>query len=317
MAGAAREDQGVARRLRLRDLHMLRVVAELGSMARAAERLALSQSAVSKAVAEMERALGGVPLLDRSPRGVEATAYGRVLLARGAAMLDELRQGMEEIRFLADPAQGEVRVGATEPMTAIVSTVIDRLSRRYPRMVFRVEVGDTSALLAMLRDRSLDLAVTRMAATEAEADLKAEPLFHDPLVVMAGTRHRLARRRRRLDLAELVEEAWTLGPPEMFLGRLVVEAFRARGLQPPLPAVTAASVVMRVHLLRTGRFLSVLPAAMLRFPAKYPALVALPVDLSDTNRPIALVTLPSRSPAPAARLFMDCARSVAQAAACR
>jgi DNA-binding transcriptional LysR family regulator len=76
-----------------------------------------SEPAISKTIAEMERRLA-VPLLDRSARGVTPSAYGRVLLERGAAMLDELRQGVEEIRFLADPAQGKVRVGATEPITA-------------------------------------------------------------------------------------------------------------------------------------------------------------------------------------------------------
>lgn len=305
-------EDGRARRLRLRDLHMLRVVAECGSMAQAAERLALSQPAISKAVTEMERLLG-LPLLDRSPRGVEATAYGQVLLARGRAMLDELRQGIEEMRFLADPTQGEVRIGATEPMTAIVAEVIDRLSRRYPRMRFHVEVDGTGGLLQGVRARSLDMAITRTAATAAEADLQAEPLFHDPLVVMAGARHRLARRRRRLELAELLDEAWTLSPPEMFLGRFVVEAFHARGLEPPASVVTAVSVMMRVSLLRTSRFLSILPRAMLRFPAQYPGLVELPVDLSDTRRPIALVALLGRRPSPAAGLFMEEARATARA----
>ncbi|MBV1800413.1 LysR family transcriptional regulator [Siccirubricoccus sp. G192] len=178
----ADRDDRVARRIRLRDLHTLRVVADLGSMARAAESLALSQPAISKAVAEMERALG-VPLLDRSARGVAATNYGRVLLARGTTMLDELRQGIEEIRFLADPTGGEVRVGATEPMTAVVSAVIDRLSGCHPRMRFRVDVAPTKELLEGLRGRTLDLAVTRMAEARAEPDLRVEVLFEDPLAV--------------------------------------------------------------------------------------------------------------------------------------
>jgi DNA-binding transcriptional LysR family regulator len=96
---------------------MLRVVVGFGSMAHAAESLPLSQPAISKTIAEMECSLA-VQFLDRSDSGVAPSAYGRVLLERGSAMLDELRQGVEEIRFLADPAQGKVRVGATEPMTA-------------------------------------------------------------------------------------------------------------------------------------------------------------------------------------------------------
>jgi DNA-binding transcriptional LysR family regulator len=309
----ADQDDGLARRIRLRDLHTLRAVAEAGSMARAAEGLALSQPAISKAVAEMERTLG-VPLLDRSARGVEATAYGRVLLARGTAMLDELRQGLEEIRFLADPTRGEVRVGATEPMTAVVSAVVDRLSRRHPRMRFRVDVAPTTELLEGLRGRALDLAVTRMAAAVAEPDLRVEVLFEDPLAVMADRGHPLVRRRRRVGLGDLLDEPWAIPPDDSFLGVFIARAFRSRGLEPPRAAVVTRSVQMWVAMLRTRRFLGVGPSAMLRFAAHYPGLAALPVDLSETRRPIALVALAGRSLAPAARLFAEAARSVARTA---
>jgi DNA-binding transcriptional LysR family regulator len=309
------EDGPILRRIRLRDLHLLRAVADLGSMARAAEGLAMSQPAISKAIAGMEQALG-VPLLERSSRGVEVTEYGRVLLRRGTAVLDELRQGLEEIRFLADPAQGEVRVGATSPMTAIVTAVIDRLSVRYPRMRFQVEVAATTVLFRGLRDRSLDLAISRTLGLEAEPDLHAAMLFDDPLVVMAGRQHPLLRRHgRRLELAELQEEPWVLPPYGGFLGGFIQEAFRRRGLVPPRPAVVSVSVQMKVGLLRTGRYLSVLPSAMLRFAAQYPGLAALPVDLEETRRPIALVMLAGRSPAPAARLFAECAQEVARGVA--
>jgi DNA-binding transcriptional LysR family regulator len=304
-------DNGVERRLRLRDLHTLRVVVELGSMAQAAESLALSQPAISKAIAEMERVLG-VLLLERSPRGVVATDYGRVLLARGTTMLDELRQGIEEIRFLADPTQGEVRVGATEPMTAVVSAVVDRLSHCHPRMRFRVDVAHTTELLQGLRGRDLDLAVTRMADARAEPDLRVEILFDDALAVMADRNHPLTRRRRCVGLADLLDEPWALPPYDSFLGAFILQAFRGRGLEPPRATVSTRSVQMWVAMLRTRRFLGIGPSAMLRFSAHYPFLAALPVDLSETRRPIALVTLTNRTPAPAARLFVEYARAVVQ-----
>ena len=69
----------IGRRLKLHDLHVLLTVAEVGSMGKAAERLAVSQPSVSKAIADMEHTIG-VRLLDRTPKGVETTAYGRALL---------------------------------------------------------------------------------------------------------------------------------------------------------------------------------------------------------------------------------------------
>ena len=82
----------IRRRLKLRQLEILLAVADAGSMAKAAMRLAISQPAISRAVADAEHTLG-VPLFDRSTRGVEPTQYGRVLLKRGIAA-GELSAGL-------------------------------------------------------------------------------------------------------------------------------------------------------------------------------------------------------------------------------
>src|SRR5688572_5376798 len=97
----ARQDR-IGRRLKLRDLRMLEIIAVRGSMVRAAEELGLSQPAISKAFADLERDLG-VSVLDRSTRGVQLTESGHVLLRRGRVILDELRQGLDEIENISDP----------------------------------------------------------------------------------------------------------------------------------------------------------------------------------------------------------------------
>jgi DNA-binding transcriptional LysR family regulator len=77
-----------------------------------------------------------VHLLDRNPRGVEHTIYGRALLKRGEVIVDELKQGIRDIEFLANPTTGEVRIGAPESlMSGFVPVIIDRLSRRYPKVL--------------------------------------------------------------------------------------------------------------------------------------------------------------------------------------
>jgi hypothetical protein len=79
--------------------------------------LAISQPAVSKAIADMEHALG-VRLLDRTPLGVERTPYGDALVKWALAVFDDLRQGVREIAVLSDSAVGEVRIGSVESPTA-------------------------------------------------------------------------------------------------------------------------------------------------------------------------------------------------------
>src|SRR4029434_11192463 len=85
-------------------------VSRAGSMGKAAQRLNISQPAISRSIAELEHALG-VRLLNRHRKGIDATEYGRALLDCGLAVFDDLRQGVKTIEFLADPTAGEVRIG--------------------------------------------------------------------------------------------------------------------------------------------------------------------------------------------------------------
>jgi len=105
-------DDRLKRRLKLRDLDILAAVVQAKGMGRAASNLNISQSAISKAVADLEHALG-VRLLDRSRRGIEPTAYGQALISRGVVLFNELRQTVRDIDFLADPSARELRVAAT------------------------------------------------------------------------------------------------------------------------------------------------------------------------------------------------------------
>ena len=128
----------IGRRMKLQDLHVLMTVVQAGSMGKAAQRLNTTQPNISRSIAELEHALG-VRLLDRHRQGIEPTEYGRALLDCGVAVFDDLRQGMKNIEFLADPTAGEVRIGSTTFLAAsFVSAVVDRLSRRCPRIVFHL-----------------------------------------------------------------------------------------------------------------------------------------------------------------------------------
>src|SRR3954452_9353714 len=102
----------VGRRMTLHDLHVLMVVAQDGSMNKAAALLNTTQPAISRSIGELERTIG-VILFDRNPKGVEPTAYGRALLAGGTAVFDDLQQAVKNIEFLADPAAGDVRIGSS------------------------------------------------------------------------------------------------------------------------------------------------------------------------------------------------------------
>jgi DNA-binding transcriptional LysR family regulator len=301
----------IGRRLKLRDLHILFAVVQWGSMAKAASHLAMSQPAVSEAIANLEDALR-VRLLDRSSRGIEPTIYAHALLKRGHVVFDELRQGIQDIEFLADPTVGEIRIASGEMLVAgLLPAVIDRLSRRYPQIVVRVVQAITATLeFRELRERKVDLALAIMPGSFGEDDLDIEILFDDPNRVVVGTRSRWAR-RRKITLAELVNEPWIL-PPNQVVSALITEAFKAHGLEVPQERVNAGSILLRNHLLATGRFLTVLPDSVLRYNAKQWSLKALPVDLGVKPRAVAIVTLKNRTVSPVVQLFVEHLRAVAK-----
>jgi DNA-binding transcriptional LysR family regulator len=300
----------VGRRLKLRDLHTLQIVSEVGSMAKASQQLGLSQPAISKAIGEMEQALG-TRLLDRSSVGVELTASGSLLVDRARLIFDEVRQGVKEIEYLSDPARGEVRIGVTEPNASMLARVIARLSQRYPNISYQVEVSDTTSMMRFLRERTLDVALTRWSHGNAADDLRAETLFKTELAVMAARQHPLMKARKLL-LKELMNERWTLSPPDSFLGQIVRETFRRSNLDLPTTAVTSISIYMRLTLLAHGGFLSVLPLSMLQHPGDKTWLRALPVDLRDPAANISAITLSRRRPGGAVKLFLASCREVAK-----
>jgi DNA-binding transcriptional LysR family regulator len=308
-------DARIGRRLRLRDLHVLLSVVQWGSMAKAAQHLAVTQPAVSKSIADLEQALR-VRLLDRGPQGVEPTPCGLTLVRHALAVFDELRQGVAEVEFIANSTIGEVRVGCHESLVAaFLPEVIERLSERQPGVTVHVEQlsHPISVEARRLRQRELDLILARGLFDVPEDDVQAEVLFKESFIVVAGVTSRWAR-RRRLELAELMEEKWILYPPEQIPGVLVRAAFRARGLSVPRARIYTMSYHVRDALLTSGTYLTVIADCMLGvLNAKRRTAVRLPVELGIEPRSVAIFSLKNRSVSPAARLLMECARAVAKA----
>jgi len=295
-------------RLKLRDLRMLRAIASTGSMVAAAEQLGVTQSAVSKAIGEMEATLG-IRLVERVPNGTELTAAGAILVQRAGVIFDELAEGFRELVHLADPSQGEIRIGTTEPNTEILAWMIQRVTGSHPRIQFKVMISDSDTLIAELRNRRLDVAITRWASGPGDDDLACATLFAAPLMVMADRRHPILR-RRTVGLAELIDQPWTLSPPDTFLGQIVAQVFRAQGLALPHTTVTSVSIAMRLAMMANGRFLSVLPRTMLYHRTNRAWLRAVAVPLGGSTGDIALVSLRKRQPSATTRLFTDVAQKV-------
>jgi DNA-binding transcriptional LysR family regulator len=304
-------DGQFGRRLKLRDLHVFFMVVQAGSMAKAAEQLGVAQPTVSETIADLEESYG-VRLLDRSPRGVEPTMYGTALHRRCVAAFDELRQSGRDIEYLADPKVGDLWIGCQEALlAAILPPIIRCFSKRYPQVTLHVDdVQSPAVQLAELRNRKYDLVLARIVRplTEDE-DVHAETLFHDHLIIAADARNRLAR-RRKIDLAELVDEPWILTPADSWVYARLAEAFEQRGLKMPKASLVTFSVPLRNHLLAGSDRITAFSSALLRLNAAPYGLKALSVDLPRRPWPAVVFTPRNRTLNPLVERFIECAREV-------
>ena len=289
------------------------------SLARAAAQLHLTPPAVSKAISELEHTLG-VRLLDRNRQGIEPTPHGRAFLRRGAAIFDELRQGVSELEFLSDPTAGEIRVATSEPIAAgPLPLVIGKLSRRYPRISIHVIQSPIASLqhsapqYADLRERNVDLVFGPVVRRTADDDLAIEILFEDDLVVAAHIRHPCHRGRRRL--ADVADQPWCLPALNSLVGLRCVEAFRTSGLDGPRRIVTAGSMQLQMGLVTTQNYLTMFPASLVRFGGKRFSIRALPIELPVEPRIIGIITLKNRTISPAAQLFVQAVREAVKSKA--
>jgi len=311
-------DSQFGRRLKLRDLHVFSTVVLAGSMAKAAEQLGVAQPTVSETIADLEDSYG-VRLLDRSPRGVEPTIYGAALHRRCVAAFDELKQSGRDIEYLADPKVGDLRIGCQESLlAAILPPIIKRFSKDHPQVTLHVDdVPSPAEQLAELRNRKYDFVLARIVQPlDEEEDVRVETLFHDHVVIAADARNHLAR-RRKIDLADLVDEPWIFTRADSWAYSRLAEAFEHRGLKMPKASLLTLSVPLRSHLVADSRHITVFANSVLRLNAARYGLKALSVDLPQRPWPAVVVTPRSRTLNPLAERFIECAREVTKPFAVR
>jgi DNA-binding transcriptional LysR family regulator len=263
---------------------------------------------VSRAIADLEYSLG-VRLLDRGPHGIVPTPYGRALIRRSIAAFDELRQGVKDIECLADPSAGEVRIATHIAAAAgFLAGAIDRIARRYPRVVCHLITGEAAMIDLALEERNVDALITTIP-TPLAVHLQFEVLYTSSRFVVASTENPWSR-RRRVGLADLMNEPWTLPPPGTPHGAWAADDFRAAGLDVPRATVITYTDIARLALVAKGRFLTIAGATAIS--GSHTAIKALPIELASALTPVGIVTLKNRTLTPVAQLFIECVREVAK-----
>lgn len=299
----------------LRLIRLAIAVGQSGSFARAAEALDLSQPSVSRGIAELEHSLG-VRLFDRSHKQVVPTAFGRVLLERGPAVLNGAADLRSEIRLLAGLETGTLAIGAGPfPGETTVPRALAELVRTHPGLQVQLTLMDPQQVALEVLAGRLDVGVADVRGLEREDRLVVEslPPLRTWLACRAG--HPLARLGAAVTLDQALEYplATTLlrGDATALArrGRAALAAGRY-GEARAAPQITLNSLAAARLIAQHSDTLCVVTADCLADDAAPGRLVRLPIDLPLLLTRYGVLTLAGRSLAPAAPVFIARLRAV-------
>lgn len=234
----------------LRDLSYFEVVAELGHLGQAAERLGRTQPALTKSIQRLEAAFGA-PLFERAGRGIRLTAVGEVLQARARVLRSASEEAMREVADFAQGNAGHVRIGSG-PIAAdrVLPALCQLLLQEAPRTTIDITVGPSMELRQRLAEGGIDLLIGLVPMSDAAFETHA--IFDDAVVVATHPGHPVFA-LPEVTLAALLDYPWAL-PAASIPSRQWLEAvFQAQGLPGPHVQVSANSIPLLPALIaRTG-----------------------------------------------------------------
>jgi DNA-binding transcriptional LysR family regulator len=216
--------------MEIRQLRAFTAIAETGTFTAGAQRVHVTQAAVSMQIRQLELELGA-PLFVRAPRRVILTEAGEALLERARRILREHDVAVAEIAELAGAERGRLRVGSASAMVSAdpLPQILKELRERHPRAEVTIVSGTSEALVRQILAGELDMAFVSLPV-EARG-IQTEGLSRDELVAIASPRHKLAK-QKVVSVFALAGEKLILGERGGNTRRLIDGLFAEAGVQP-------------------------------------------------------------------------------------
>jgi len=287
--------------INLAHLAVFHAVASEGSVSRAAERLMVSQPAVSKQLRQLERSLGG-PLFDRLPKGVRPTAAGELLAGyarRIFALEAEAELALAELRGLR---RGTLSVGASTTIAVyLLPEIFVRYRRAYPDVSMHMEVANSEVIRRRLVEGAIDVGLTEGIVEGDELD--STVFLRDELVPIAAPGHPLARRKRPVPAATLCREPFVVRETGSGTKSVVERALAERGLSvTPIMSLGSTEAIKRA--VAAGIGVAIVSRLTVQQELQLGRLAVLRVPDLPIDRPLHRLTLRGRQPSQAVAAFM-------------
>jgi DNA-binding transcriptional LysR family regulator len=267
----------------LAQLAAFTATAGAGSLGRAAMALHITQPALSRIIQRLEASVGA-PLFERHARGMQLTDIGRALLPHAQLLQREAQAAREEIDAIRGVAKGTIRVGAIASISGLLlAGLLARVLEHWPGLQVQVLEDVWNNLAEALVRRDIDLALGVEVADTVDVISVKDCRWQDKIGIVAATAHPL-RRKRRLTLADTLEQPWAFVPQGAEPHQHLQRVFAASGLGVPGLVVETRSVVVLKSLVAHAGFLSWMPEPMYGAERKAGLIQALTIPGSTDTR---------------------------------
>ncbi len=286
--------------MNLRHLAVFHAVAEAGGINRAAERLMISQPAVSRQVQALEQALG-VTLLERRPRGIHLTEAGGILADYARRLFEIEAQANEVFADLRSLRTGVLRLGGSMSLgNYFLPEVIAAFHHEYPEIRISLEVGNTDYILDMVRHNRVDIGFIEgeFDADEFNADL----FMHDELIVVAYPGHPLVG-QGPMPFSRLCKHGCVMREPGSGTRSALNGLLERAGIQEHPFNLTLGSPEAVKRAVQRGAGLAVASNLTVVNELESGVLVHIPLSGPSAYRGLNRITLPHKQLAPAAKPF--------------
>lgn len=284
-------------RLRMRHLQLLYVLSEEGSLRKAAEVIAMTQPAATKALHELE-SLVGEPLFTRTPRGLIPNMLGEAAVRYAQLVFVDMGSFHDEMKALQSGNLGKIRIGAMGSLSGwLLPQTIAFLKHQHPRLNISVMIDTSDVLLQALSRDQLDLLVARIPQGSPLEGLNFEPFGEEVIRIVARSDHPQMN-NPQASLATLAEYTWVVQSHPTPLREIYNQIYREAQVEAPQSIVETASTMLTFSLLQQSDMIALMPLSLIDYYRSLGILAPLPVPLSVRLSEYGLISRRSRTPTP-------------------
>ena len=303
--------QSISARLRFKQLNFLTALADLGSLSRVGEQMAMTQPGATKMLHEIETTFGA-QLFVRSKRGMVPNDLGRCVIRYGRLIQSDLGHLREEITGVLTGKGGRIAVGAIGgALPAVLVPAITQLRKVQPALSVSVREDTSAGLLAALDEGRMDLAICRTTVATQPDRYDYEPLCDEQVAIAVGPRHPLVS-VKNVGLPQVAEFGWILYPSPMPLRNLLERELKEAGVAFPEYTIETPSIFATILMLQDeANLVALFSSETMKFFARNKLARKLPLTIKSRTEPYGIVTLRGSPLSPAALMLAEALRKQA------